>query len=280
MVSRMPNALDAADLAYRWAGRTDPTAPTLVLLHGLGDSGDCWPDAVRRWSPGYRVVGVDLLGHGRSPRFTARQLASPDPLEEMYAAALATVSRVAATGPVILVGHSMGGGIATALAARRPDLVRAAFLEEPAWRDPALRVQSQDVVAERIADCRRFAQDPDGALADGRKDNPTWPDTELEPWARAKTQVDEAFLELGVASFTTPWEELVRAITVPTLVIVGARSTLLGARILARAHALANPQVRIETLDAGHCVRRDVPETYHALVDPWLAEHAADVTPA
>jgi hypothetical protein len=37
--------------------------------------------------------------------------------------------------------------------------------------------------------------------------------------------------------------------------------------------------VRIETLHAGHCVRRDVPETYHALVDPWLAQRAADVTP-
>jgi pimeloyl-ACP methyl ester carboxylesterase len=174
----------------------------------------------------------------------------------------------------------MGGGIATALAARHPDLVRAAVLEEPAWRDPALRVQSREVVAERIADCRRFAEDPDEALADGRRENPTWPDTELEPWARAKTEVDEAFLELGVASFTTPWEQLVRGIRVPTLVIVGARSTLLGAGTRARADALANPQVRIETLDAGHCVRRDVPETYHALVDPWLAEHGAVVTPA
>lgn len=271
MVSRMPNALDAADLAYRWAGRSDPEAPTLVLLHGLGDSGDCWPDAVRRWSASYRVVGVDLLGHGRSPRFTVEQLACTDPMEEMYAAALATLRRVAGSGPLIVVGHSMGGGVATALAARHPELLRAVVLEEPAWRDPALRVQGKDVVAERIADCRRFVTDPSAALADARQENPTWPESEFEPWARAKTEVDEGFLRLGVASFTSPWEDVVGAIGVPTLVLIGSRSTLLGDRIRARAEALANPHVQISTVAAGHCVRRDAPEAYHALVDPWLA---------
>ena len=269
----MPHADDSANLAYRWSGPTAPNASTIVLLHGLGDSGDCWPEAVRRWSPEHRVVGVDLLGHGLSPRFSSAQLAAADPMEEMYAAAEATVQRLAApSGSVTLVAHSMGAGIATALASRRPDLVRTAVLEEPAWRDPALRVQSDSVVAERIADCRRFAEDPEGALADGRRDNPGWPEAELAPWAHAKTQVDQAFLALGVASFTTPWEDLVRAIAVPTLVLVGGRSDLLGAAILERATALANPCVRIEVVaEAGHCIRRELPETYFGLVDPWLA---------
>ncbi|NYG07727.1 pimeloyl-ACP methyl ester carboxylesterase [Phycicoccus badiiscoriae] len=269
----MPTALDAADLAYRWSGPADPGSPTIVLLHGLGDSGDCWPDAVRRWSPDYRVVGVDLLGHGRSPRFTPEQRASPDPMEHMYAAALATVEQVAAVGgPVALVAHSMGGGIATALTARHPDLVRAAVLEEPAWRDPELRVQSPTVVAERIADCRAFSEDLEGQLAQGRADNPTWPESEFAPWAQAKTEVDLDFLALGVASFARPWEELVGAIEVPTLVVVGERSTLLPEPIRLRAKAIDNPHVRIELLAADHCVRRDVPDAFHALVDPWLAD--------
>lgn len=274
MVSRMPDTLDGPELTYRWAGRSDPGAPTLVLLHGLGDSGDCWPDAVRRWSPQYRVVGLDLLGHGRAPRFTPEQLCSPDPMEQMYAAALATVTTLAQLNggvPVTVVGHSMGGGIATALAARRPDLVRAAVLEEPAWRDPAQRVQSQAVVRERIADCRRFAEDPGVALAEGRRENPTWPVSEFEPWGQAKTQVDEAFLELGVASFDSPWEDFVAAIEVPTLVLVGSRSSLLGEPVRARAEHLANSAVTLRVLDTGHCVRRDAPDEYHRVVDPWLA---------
>ena len=273
MVSRMPPALDAADLAYRWSGSADPATPTIVLLHGLGDSADCWPDAVRRWSPSYRVVGLDLLGHGRSPRFTPEQRASEDSIEHMYAAALATLEHLAsASGPVALVAHSMGGGIATALTARRPDLVRAAVLEEPAWRDPELRVQGPSVVAERIADCRAFVDDPQGQLAQGREDNPTWPEEEFAPWAQAKTEVDLDFLGLGVASFTRPWEEFVAAIEVPTLVVIGENSTLLPEPIRLRATAIANPHVRFEVLDAGHCVRRDVPDAFHALVDPWLAD--------
>jgi pimeloyl-ACP methyl ester carboxylesterase len=271
----MPNALDGPELAYRWAGRSDPGAAAVVLLHGLGDSGDCWPDAVRRWAPQYRVVGLDLLGHGRSPRFTPAQLGSPDPMEEMYAATLATVTtlvQLSGSVPVTLVAHSMGAGITTALAARRPDLVRAAVLEEPAWRDPAERVQSDVVIKERLADCQRFVDDRVAALAEGRRENPTWPESELEPWAEAKTQVDESFLELGVASFSSPWEDLVSAIQVPTLVLVGSRSTLLGEPVRVRAERLANPAVTMRVLDAGHCVRRDAPDEYHRVVDPWLAE--------
>jgi pimeloyl-ACP methyl ester carboxylesterase len=202
----------------------------------------------------------------------------------MYASAERLLEQVAATsGPVLLVAHSMGGGIATALAARRPELLRAAVLEEPAWRDPAERVQPASVITERMADCRRFAEDPAGALADARRDNPTWPEEELDPWAVAKTQVDPGFLALGVASFATPWEDFVGAITVPTLVLVGGGSDLLGTPVVARARALGNASVRIELLhDAGHCIRRDGPGAYHALVDPFLSDesHRVRVTGA
>ena len=222
MVSRMPTTLDSADLASRWAGPVDPGTPTIVLLHGLGDSGDCWPDAVRRWSPRYRVVGLDLLGHGHSPRFSPAQLAADDPMEEMYAAAETAVARLASAhgGPVLLVSHSMGGGIAGALAARRPDLVAAAVLEDPAWRDPEFRVQPREVVTERIEECRAWAADPEPLLAKGRAENPAWPDAEFEPWARSKAQVDLGFLELGVANLVQPWWEVVEAIEVPTLVLL------------------------------------------------------------
>lgn len=273
----MPRAPEAPDLAYRWSGTADPTRSTVVLLHGLGDSGDCWPDAVRRWSPSWRVVGVDLLGHGLSPRFTAAQLAAPDPMEEMYAAAEATVARLVAEsgGTVVLVSHSMGGGMAGALASRRPDLVRAAVLEEPAWRDPDVRVQPAQVVADRIAECRAFADDPAGQRAKGRSDNPTWPEVELDPWAAAKSQVDLDFLALGIANLMEPWDDIVRRITVPVLAIRGSDSALITTQIADRAVALGNEHLELVTVDdANHCVRRDQPDAYHALVDPWLSRNA------
>ena len=271
----MPPAFDATDLAYRWSGPTDPSAPTVVLLHGLGDSGDCWPDAVRRWSSTYRLVGLDLLGHGRSPRFTAEQLASSDPMEAMYAAAEAIVARVAAAhgGPVAMVGHSMGGGIAGALAARRPELVSAAVLEDPAWRDPEHRVQPRGIVHERVAECRAFVEDPQGQLDKGRADNPSWPEVELSPWAQSKAQVDLDFVGLGIANLLQPWDDIVGAITVPTLVLLAERGGPVTPEVRARAAQLDNPQVDIRVVEgAGHCIRRDRPDAYHGLVDRWLAD--------
>ena len=280
MVSRMPTTPhhpDDAPLAYRWAGPSDPATPTLVLLHGLGDSGDCWPDAVRRWSPTHRVVGLDALGHGRSPRFSPAQLAAPDPMEEMYAATERTLEDVVAAhgSPVVVVGHSMGGGIAGALAARRPDLVGAAVLEDPAWRDPAERVQPPDVVRERIADCRAFVEDLDAELEKGRADNPTWPEAELEPWAVSKTEVDLDFLELGIANLLEPWDDIAAAITVPTLVLLAGEGGPVSPQARRRAAELDNPHLDLHVVSgAGHCIRRDDAEAYHALVDPFLAEHA------
>jgi pimeloyl-ACP methyl ester carboxylesterase len=272
----MPTTLDSTELAYHWAGPTSADVAKVVLMHGLGDSGECWPDAVRRWSQTYRVVGVDLLGHGHSPRFTRDQLAMADPMEAMYAAAEATVAHLAAaSGPVLVVAHSMGGGIAGALAARRPDLVSALVLEDPAWRDPEHRVQPPDVVEERIADCQAFRDDLEGQLEQGRKDNPTWPEAEFRPWAESKTQVDLEFLRLGIANLLEPWDRIVAAIAVPALTLVAGQGGPVLAEVRERARQLGNPHLTMtEVPGAGHTIRRDVPDRYHALVDPFLAAHA------
>lgn len=270
----MDSHLDAPVLAVHWSGRPIAVAPTLVLFHGLGDSGECWPDAVARWSPRYCIAGVDALGHGESPRFTPEQLVAPDPVEEMYAAAESTLASIVAEckEAVVVVGHSMGGGTAGALAARRPDLVRAAVLEEPAWRDPQYRVVSDEIIAERLADCRGYRQDYAAALERGRAENPGWPEVEYEPWARAKTLVDLDFLALGVASFTHAWERLVEALEVPTLALTGDRlDVLVTDAIRRRAEALHNPHLAIAVVPgAAHCVRREQPDAYHALVDRFL----------
>jgi pimeloyl-ACP methyl ester carboxylesterase len=270
----MDGHLDAPVHAVHWSGRAAAEAPTLVLFHGLGDSGECWPAAVARWSPSYCIAGVAALGHGESPRFTPEQLAAADPVEEMYAAAEATLASIVAgrSGSVAVVGHSMGGGIAGALAARRPDLVRAAVLEEPAWRDPQYRVVSDEIIAERLADCRGYLGDFAAALERGRAENPGWPELEYEPCARAKTLVDLDFLALGVASFAHPWERLVEALEVPTLALTrDGLDVLVSDAIRRRAEALRNPHLAISVVPgAAHCVRREQPASYHAIVDRFL----------
>ncbi|HEX9035192.1 MAG TPA: alpha/beta hydrolase [Streptosporangiaceae bacterium] len=93
--------------------------PLLVLVHGLGATGDVWaswqPLLARRW-PG-RWLAPDLPGHGGSPPLAAYTF-------DGFAAAVAGIVQPGA--PVVVLGHSLGGVVGLALAGGRfPVQVRA-----------------------------------------------------------------------------------------------------------------------------------------------------------
>lgn len=92
-------------------------APTLLVAHGLYGSGRNWGVIARRLADRREVVAVDMRNHGDSPRFPTQGY------PEM-AGDLAEVIQSLGTGPVDLLGHSMGGKAAMQLALTRPDLIR------------------------------------------------------------------------------------------------------------------------------------------------------------
>jgi pimeloyl-ACP methyl ester carboxylesterase len=111
-------------------------AVTLLFVHGLGASGATWDGCVSALSPRYRCVTVDLLGHGASP-------VPDDPAEYTRDGALADLDGVigASDGPVVLVGHSLGGYLSLAHAATRPGAAAAVVVLNtgPGFRDPDKR---------------------------------------------------------------------------------------------------------------------------------------------
>lgn len=92
--------------------------PTLVLLHGYTGSKENWLALMPHLNERWRVVAPDLPGWGASTRRDAADYGYVAQAERL-AAWLPTLG----AEPVILVGHSMGGGIAAVLAARHPELV-------------------------------------------------------------------------------------------------------------------------------------------------------------
>jgi len=121
-------------LAVQEWGR--PDGAVLLLLHGLGASSADWRHFAPLAGQRFRVVGVDLRGHGESswPGEYSFELMRND-----------VVRLLAVMGiyGVIPVGHSTGGLVSFFLAATRPDLVRALVLEEmptPDAADPPLTV--------------------------------------------------------------------------------------------------------------------------------------------
>ena len=116
----------------------NPAGPTFVLVTGLGATSFLWSPLVRELVlRGHRALPVELPGHGfdtvfplgyGSPQDLDEFTTSASPLAGLslddYAAhTLAIVRRVAEHGPVILVGHSLGGSTLTRVANAAPDLL-------------------------------------------------------------------------------------------------------------------------------------------------------------
>jgi pimeloyl-ACP methyl ester carboxylesterase len=109
------------------------TGPAVLLIHGWTCDGSDWSWLIDDLSRDHHVIAADNRGHGRSSRapddYTPRRCAA-DSAELLDALGLSDV---------IVVGHSMGGIIASALAVDRPDLVSRLVLADPAYgREAAL----------------------------------------------------------------------------------------------------------------------------------------------
>lgn len=97
------------DLAYDAAG----AGPPVLLLHGLFASAANWREVAAALAATHRVYSVDLRNHGRSPHCAEMSYLS------MADDVLRLIERIGLQQPA-LVGHSMGGKVAMALALTAP----------------------------------------------------------------------------------------------------------------------------------------------------------------
>lgn len=106
------------------------TGPPLVCVHGLGGAALNWMAVGAGLARGYRVLAPDLRGFGKTP------LGSHSAAIDANQMLLNRFIREVAGSPSVVVGHSMGGLLATLQAARHPETVSATALADPAlpWR--------------------------------------------------------------------------------------------------------------------------------------------------
>ncbi|HEY3476442.1 MAG TPA: alpha/beta hydrolase [Anaerolineales bacterium] len=219
--------------------------PAVVLIHGLSGSGRWWAHNVPVLAQRYRVYNVDLVGFGRSrgQRLVLREAGSW----------LAEWLQVAEIAQAHLVGHSMGGYIATEVAATAPEAVRRLVLVNALVlpMGPGLVKHALDLARAFRYMSLRFL--------------PVLVGDALRAGPRTMSQATREVLSADLSS-------RLDAVQAETMVIWGEKDTLLDpklgrelARRLARAHFVC-----VE--GAGHNPMWDRPQRFNELLLDFLAD--------
>lgn len=246
--------------------------PPLVILHGLFGSARNWGAIGRRLSARRRVLAMDLRNHGASPRAAAMDYGSMsgDVAETMEAAGAA---------PTALLGHSMGGKAAMALALARPDAVTRLLVADiaPVPYPPrqARIVGAMRAVPLRPGLARREADT--ALLAEGVQDAATRAfllqnlrfDGEAPEWRCGLDEIAAALNAIeGFPEFGTRYEG-------PALFLLGERSDYVQPEHRPRIRALF-PAARFMTLrGTGHWLHAEKPEEFTAVAEGFFQPAAA-----
>jgi pimeloyl-ACP methyl ester carboxylesterase len=106
--------------------KAEGAGPAIVLLHGFGAAIDWWDDIASELATDHRVIRIDLIGHGGT------YAPSSGYAIERQAALVAAILDKFGVDRTTVIGHSMGGEVATALAELNPERIeRLIFIDSP-----------------------------------------------------------------------------------------------------------------------------------------------------
>ena len=247
---------DLARVTYDIAG--PETAPAIVFVHGTRLTRSAWTPQLQALSDDFRVVAMDLPGHGSLGDRPFSMAAASDEL--------ARVIGSAAGGRAIVVGLSLGGYVAMDLAATRPDLVRGLVLSGATQEPIGLRSIPYSALAW-VMD--RF----DGPTLDTLN---AWFFRSRYPPAIAEPIVTGGFFAAGGAGALREligerFSPRLAAYDGPVLIINGELDVLfrLGATAFARA---ARDVRRVRLGGATHLANLDRPEAFSKAVRRFAEE--------
>lgn len=235
--------------------------PTLVMVHGLGSRNAQWLPTARLLARHWRVVLVDLPGHGDTDM--------PDPFSlDRAESALDRAILDEGGGPVVLVGHSLGGLVAAAEAIDHPERVRRLVLIETALRPQvdaagraallkALDGEYDQVLRSAYTEFGRDSAQGVALYQEVRGLDPR----HIKPWIRLALSAD---LSKDAAN-----------LRMPVLAVLAERSWGRGEAWPATAEALGYsriPHLTKERIEGcGHFVMLDRPEALAALIERFAS---------
>lgn len=236
---------------------------TLILVHGFGASVHAWRPWIERLASDYRLVAIDLPGHGLTET-PAGYRASPERNAELVHA-LATQLGI---DRFVLVGHSMGGAVSLAYTLEYPDRLQGLVLVASAgWPGeqggppPGLSLLNNDVgrFFLKLIDPRLVIG---GGLKSAYGDESLATDSVVDRYANlALGQGHRDVLLTQRSQPEPPWTPATfAAIRTPTLVMVGEKDALIPPAN-GRALAAAIPDAYLVTYaEGGHLPMEQLPD--------------------
>ncbi|MDQ0378772.1 alpha/beta fold hydrolase [Amycolatopsis thermophila] len=233
----------------------------IVLLHGLMGRARTWWRVAQWLRPYGHVVGLDARGHGRAPRV------GPWTTEQFVADAAEAVRSLGS--PAVLIGHSMGGLHAWALAATHPELVDAVVVEDMApdqrgktvetWRG---YFESWPVPFQSLAHVRDFFGETGDYFTECM--------AERDDGWHLMASLDDLY-EIAAEWGRREYWSLVEAVKCPLLVIE-AEHTLMPPGQQAEMAKRAVRGRHVVAPGAGHVVHDSAPDFYRGAVEAFLSE--------
>jgi pimeloyl-ACP methyl ester carboxylesterase len=223
---------------------------TLVLVHGVNDQSGSWSTVAPKLARDFRVVIIDLPGHGESEPKTG-----PLPMRSMIDALSAVIDRQSPDAPVILAGNSMGGWVSMLYASEHPERVSNLILEDASG------------MAWDVSHVPLFPKDRDEALKLLRMVH--GPNTPIADWLidavlNAKDLPQKRVLEAGIIEWIV--DARLPKLTMPVTLIWGANDGLLP---LAYANTLQSRVAgsKLRVIDsAAHIPHRQAPDEFMKLL--------------
>lgn len=257
--------------------------PVILLLHGLGGSWQTWLENIPVLASDHRVIAVDLPGFGSS-----EEIPKPAEMSTHVDTLIALLGQLEIDQAVV-VGHSMGGLISLAMAARHPQQVRGLVLVSAGGikLGPArlamivggfsifnamFGIRGVPVAFAQRPRLRRALLSP--ALDDWRSLSPSLA-SEIVPLMRAPGFGPAVRGAARAVNMTDPAD-----VRCPTLIIWGRNDRILpvaGAQEL----AAAMPDASLVVLeDVGHCAMFERPDEFNwAVLDFMAGYRPTDVPP-
>jgi len=273
---------DGLRLHYReYPGR--PDRPPVLCLPGLTRNARDFASLAERLAGEWRVLCPDLRGRGDSAY--ARDSASYVPLQ--YVEDIETLLEETGITRIVAIGTSLGGLMTAILAAKNPDLIAAAALNDIG---PVIDPAGMDRIRGYVGQGRSFPTWMHAARALEESQGCAFPKFEVADWlAMAKRvmtmgqngrivfdydmKIAEPFAQPGGAAGVDLWPAFAALAGRPLLCLRGALSDLLSPETLDEMTARLPGAEAVTIPDVGHAPTLDEPEAA-AAIDRLLARAA------